>query len=267
MDTLKKQVTEILDQAEGTWSVVIEDLDSEKAAFSIRGEKQYNAASIIKLPILAATYSMIDQEEMTLDDKVNLRQQDLVGGCGVLQHMSPGMSISVQDLLTLMIIQSDNTATNMIIDLVGKETIQQTMKQLGMKKSGFYNRLMIMPVDRVANNTVTAGDVAKLLKTFALGQFVSVDLCQRMIAIMKNQQIHYLTTHFPNSDTDIIGSAPSWSYASKTGNVTGVYHDTGILYVGEKACVISILSEQVGKKAGMQTYDDIGKVVYQYMTS
>ncbi len=264
MEALEKQVKTLLGQAEGVWSVIVEDLNI-KQGFSIRGDKQYNAASIIKLPILAAAFSKIDQGEMTLDQKITLSQQDLVGGSGVLQHLSPGLEISVHDLLVLMIIQSDNTATNMIIDLVGESTIQQVMQQLGMENSGFYNRLMIIPAERESSNLVTAEDVAKLLKAFVLGHFISYDSCKRMIKIMKQQQIHYLTAYFPDPDTDVIGSAPSWSFASKTGNVTGVYHDTGILYVGKRACIVSVLSEQVKQEAAMQTYHQLGKMLHQYM--
>ena len=264
MEELQEKLKALLQKDKGTWAIVLEDLD-KNTSIKINEEHQYNASSIIKLPILAAAFSQVDKGELSLNQSVKLTRQDMVGGSGVLQHLSAGLTLNVYDLLMLMIIQSDNTATNMIIDLIGKQTIQDTVQQLGMESSGFYNKLMIVPVDRESSNTVTAKDVNELLKQLVYGDFSSFDACRRMIKIMKQQQLHYLTELFPDPEGDVIGTAPAWEFASKTGNVTGVYHDVGIMYVWDRTCLISVLSEQTEHEQAMQVYKEIGSSILDYM--
>src|SRR5690625_5973430 len=92
---------------------------------------------------MATVFSLADKGQLSMSEKIIMKPEDQVGGSGVLQHLTPNEKISIADLTILMIIQSDNTATNMLIDVVGVENIQQTMEHIGLKKSKIYNKLII----------------------------------------------------------------------------------------------------------------------------
>lgn len=263
LSKIEQQLNGLLEQAGGTWGIVIENLVTNER-LSRNEDQRFFAASLIKVPIMAAVFAEAYNGKFAFADKITLRQEELVGGSGVLQHMSPGLEISVWDLVTLMIIQSDNTATNMMIDLVGKESIREMMRKTGMNNSQFYNKLMIIPAELEGYNEVTAGDMANHLRLMAAGKIISYNSCLQMIGIMKRQQIQQsLPLYLPDPDHEVIGGLPRWELAHKTGTVTNIEHDTGILYVGDTAVILSILSKNVEANTARQTIGRIAELVYQ----
>src|SRR5215475_3006391 len=82
---------------------------------SIRGDEIFSSQSTRKIPIMILAFQSADQGKLNLDERVEIRRSDFRGGTGVLQYHDPGMSMTVRDLITEMIITSDNTATGMII--------------------------------------------------------------------------------------------------------------------------------------------------------
>lgn len=262
---LKQQIKEFTEKAGGTWGIVIEDMDKD-LSWGINDHELFYAASVIKVPIMAATYALADQGEINLSDLVILEREDLVGGSGVLQHLSPGMEISIYDLLMLMIIQSDNSATNILIDIVGVPQIQQTIKDLGMSKSTFFTKLMTVPVNPPGRNMITAADMNLHYKKLLKGDYISSYACEQMIHILKRQQIRTgLPAYLPTSDSDVIGTRPEWEVAHKTGNVTGIQHDGGIFYVKDRTVIVTVLSKGCDRFTALDTAAKIGKSVYHYM--
>lgn len=265
MDGLTQKLEQLVTEAGGTWGISLKDLNRQES-WQWNGDHVFYAASIIKLPIMAAVYAAANRGDFRLTDKLIMKQDDLVGGSGVLQHLSPSIELPIYDVMTLMIIQSDNTATNMLIDLVGFEEIQKAMKNLGMENSTCYTKLMTVPVERPGRNMITANDVTGLLKTFAAGGFVSLYACEQMIDIMKKQQFRdCLPSLLPDEDSDIVGVKPTWEFANKTGWVTAIRHDAGILYVGARAMAITVLSQDCDDVTARATMGKIGKAVYDYL--
>ena len=265
VERLTQKVEELVTEAGGTWGISLENLNNHQS-WQLNGDHIFYAASIIKLPIMAAVFATFSRGDFRLTDKLTLKKDDLVGGSGVLQHLSPGTEFSIYDVMTLMIIQSDNTATNMLIDLVGFEDIQKAMKGLQMKNSTCYTKLMTVPVERPGRNMITANDVTGLLKMFANGQFVSLYACEQMIDIMKKQQFRdCLPSLLPDEDSDIVGVKPSFEFANKTGWVTAIRHDAGILYVGSRAMAITVLSKDCDDAIARATMGKIGKEIFDYL--
>lgn len=263
IEALGEKVMQLTAETDGVWSVVLKDLESGEEWMQ-EENKVHTAASIIKLPIMATVFRLQDEGKLRLSDRVEIRQEDLVGGAGVLQHMTPG-SFLLADLVMLMIIQSDNTATNVLIEHVSVAEVQATMRSIPMDGSTFYNKLMTVPAKVEGVNQLTAADVASLLDQIVSGKFSSVYACEQMIAIMKKQQIHYITAGLPDPDAAMIGEQPAWEFASKTGNVTGVWHDVGILYGPERTLRLTILSTGCTKDSALATYEKIGLVLYDYV--
>src|SRR5699024_11711084 len=110
--------------------------------------------------------------------------------------------------------------------------IQQTMQTIGLKKSKFYNKLMTVPVQREGNNIVTAKEMAFLLQQIINGKIVSTYACEKMIHIMKNQQIQdSLPGKLPDGNSSIIGTRTIWELAHKTGNDTKIRQYDSVFYV------------------------------------
>ncbi|MGD8188969.1 serine hydrolase [Brevibacillus ginsengisoli] len=256
------QIEQLLEQAGGSWGAVIEDLHTQER-FEHNPDQQFYAASLIKVPIMAAVFTDVYQGKYSFEDFYTLRQEDLVGGAGVLQHLTAGTPITIYDLVTLMIIQSDNSATNILIDRVGKKKIRQVMQKYQMNNSQFFNKLMMIPAELEGYNEVTAGDMASIYRHMAAGKILSYNSCLQMISILKKQQLRdSIPFHLPDPDSEVIGGLPKWELANKTGNVTNINHDVGILYVGDSAIMISLLSKDAEEKRAKDTMGKIGRLIY-----
>lgn len=265
MEELGKKFTKHMTEAGGTWGVYIENLTTNESWSQLPDESFY-AASIIKIPIMMAAYEAHHRGDFSMEDELTLWAEDIVGGAGVLQHMTPGTKLTVYDVITLMIIQSDNMATNMIIDLVGTEQIQQTMRDIGLTNSTFYNKLMTVPVEREGANMITAADMNEMMKVIANGDYTSAYACEHMIKIMKKQQhTSRLPARLPRQTSPVVGAQIDWSMAHKTGSVSGVVHDVGILYVEDQNILVTVLSKNVDDYFAEQTIANMGLDLYNYV--
>lgn len=230
-------------------------------------DEPFIAESMIKLPIMAAVYAAAAQGRFSLDDRLTLRREDQVKGSGLLFALSPGLQLTIRELVTLMIIQSDNTATNMLIDLVGREQMEQTMRELGMEHSRYSRKLMIYPADCAENNLITARDVARMLGRLAEGSYLSASACQDMIAILKKQQfVNGLPSLLPAAAfaDGKEAQAADWEMGSKSGWDTGRQHDAGILYTRGRCFVIVALSRDVEAEEALHTLGLLGREVYEF---
>ncbi|MFJ8064369.1 serine hydrolase [Psychrobacillus sp. NPDC096426] len=265
MNTLSNKIRDLIGQSRGTWGVVLEDLDSGEK-WVLNEHELFYAASVIKVPIMAAVFSAAERGELALTDQIILKEKDFVGGSGVLQHLTAGTSLSIQDLVMLMIIQSDNTATNILIDQVGVEHIVQTMKEVGMEKSTFYNKLMMNNPNPKGFNRIAASEITKPLKLMATGELVSADASEQMIAIMKKQQIKdCLPEKLPSPYSNFNNGMTSWELAHKTGWIPGTRHDVGIFYVGERKLIATVLSKEEDDLVSKQILAEIGEEIYNYL--
>ncbi|MFC5602838.1 serine hydrolase [Sporosarcina koreensis] len=264
MKILQEKIESRLKDAKGTWSVSIEDLN-EGTSFSLNENELYYAASIIKVPIMAAVFTAADEGGIRLGDRLTLRRDDIVGGSGVLQFMTPGIELPIYDLLTLMIIQSDNTATNMLIDLIGMEKIQAVMCGTGMERSEIHHKLMIVQANRLNSNEISASDVTALLTRMARGQCVSMHASEQMVRIMKQQQLsNGFIDNLPKITSPIIGAIPDWEFAGKTGNVDGIMHECALLYVRGRCIAVTVLSKGCPEDEARALIAQIGNDVYSY---
>ncbi|MFC4618777.1 serine hydrolase [Camelliibacillus cellulosilyticus] len=265
MDQLKQQVNDFIREAGGTWGISLIDLDHDQS-WAMNGDERFTAASVIKVPIMAAVFAGAHRGDFRLTDLIELKRDDQVDGSGVLQHMTPGIKLPIYDYIYLMIIQSDNTATNILIDLVGVEAVQSAMRELGMTKSVFYNKLCIVPVKTPARNALTASDVGECLKRLAKAEYVSLYACEQMISMMKDQQYRdCLPSNLPEEDSEIVGTKADWEVANKTGWVSGIQHDAAIFYVGNRTMVVVTLSKGCQPQTARAAMGKIGRAVYEYL--
>ncbi|MBX6722558.1 MAG: serine hydrolase, partial [Dactylosporangium sp.] len=246
MDEAAARIEELAASGGGRWGIAVEELGvPDPWRFSLHADEPFYAASVIKVPVMVAVYREAARGRFRLSDRVRLRPDDRVGGSGVLHALSPGLRLTVEDLVSLMIIVSDNTATNMAIDLVGREAVRETMAHYGMTNSRFFNKLQVVPEEIEGRNTVTAADMVRLYATIASGRAVSLAASERMVAILKAQQVRDgIGGLLPGGDLPV-GAAPPAEAATKSGWVTGIVHDTGLLFLPGRTFAMAFLSEGV----------------------
>ncbi|MFS0673146.1 serine hydrolase [Ornithinibacillus sp. 179-J 7C1 HS] len=265
MKKLTDRIQQIIEEAGGAWGISLYDLNTDES-WETNEQEPFYSASVIKVPIMIAAFAASHRGEMKLSEKIELKREDIVAGSGVLQHTTPGTQITIYDLITFMIIQSDNTATNMLIDLLGVKNIQQVMKDIGLEKSKFYHKMMTVEVDREGRNIITAHEMTEMLKKLVTGKVISVYACEQMIAIMKKQQIrNSLPVKIPEPEEEIIGSLTEWELANKTGNVSGIRHDIGIFYVGKRNFIASVLTKGLNDLDSPEWIGKVGLEIYQYL--
>ena len=265
MKTLANRILELIGQSEGSWGIVLEDLDlGEK--WVLNGDELFYAASVIKVPIMAAVFAAAERGKLTITDQLVLKSEDMVLGSGVLQHLTPGTTLSINDIVMLMIIQSDNTATNILIDLVGVDNIVHTMKEIGMEKSTFYNKLMMNNPNPKGFNQITPNDISKLLKHMTTGKLVSADASEQMLDILKKQQIKdCLPEKLPSPYSNFNNGMTAWELAHKTGWIPGTRHDVGIFYVAQRKLIATVLSKGVDDLLSKRILTEIGEEIYNYL--
>lgn len=238
--------------AGGEMAVVVRHLERGEA-YACAGELPFIAASTIKLPILVALYDAAARGRVRMDEGIDLRAEDQVTGSGVLQVLSPGVCLPLRDLAELMIVVSDNAATNMILQRVGIGEVNACLRGLGLQQTSVVRPLQVIPAHAEGFNTVTAGELADLLGLIAQGQAVSWDACRRMIATLKRQQVNdALPALLPDPEDGPeppLGAFPLWEMAHKTGGITGHQHDVGLLYLPGQTIVICVLTRGCGSGA------------------
>jgi beta-lactamase class A len=260
LNQLDSTLQGIISAEKGTYGVAIYHFETDEQ-FLYQPHEHFYAASIIKIPIMAAVFDQVEVGNITLSEKMIVRAEDMVTGSGILQHLTAGIEMSIYDLIVLMIIESDNTATNMLVDRIGKKTVQQSMHEWGLSSSEFHHNLQIIPAKREdGSNTITAWDMTHLMKMMAQGKVVSWKACKTMVNIMKQQKFNDgLPSLLPLSEGPL-GAIPNWELAHKTGFVQGSEHDVGLLYVPGHTFVISVLGKDIQDRKDAKQV--MGKIAY-----
>ena len=188
------------------------------------------------------------EKKLKLTDTLTYhKRRDKVPGSGVLQHLSDETSLKVIDACVLMTVLSDNTATNMLIDLVGVKNVNQRMVSLGLNeillfRKSFKNKAVVHPdlCKKYGFGMSTPRDMNRLLELVYAGKVVDKKSCKMMIDIMKHQFYgHGIRAHIME---------PGVWVANKTGSVTGVRNDVGIIHSAKGTWALSMFVEMKNKK-------------------
>lgn len=191
-------------------------------------EKSMLAASLIKLTVLVEVFNQIDKGILKKDDEFITNDNDKVPSCGALNYMHSGLKITIKDLYTLMIILSDNYATNILIDILGIENINKTIKDINLKKT-ILNRKMFdeEKSSKGIENYTSAKDMGILLEKMYSGELVNKNYSKEMMDVLKNQRLNGKIPFFLHSEKEKI------EIAHKTGEDNNITHDVGIVFAKE----------------------------------
>ncbi len=198
--------------------VAVQAPDGEQ--FSHRGDERFISASTIKIPIMVEIYRQVDRGNLGLDDLFTLTKEDICPGSGVMLQLHPGIEFTLRDIVYLMMSISDNTATNMLIDLAGMEHVNEAIASLDMPNSALGRKMRGVPAkDGAPENWATANDFRTCIDAILTGTAASRESCDGMIEMLTLQQnTRRIGRSFPE------GTLP---WGSKTGTVGTVSHDVG----------------------------------------
>ena len=183
------------------------------------------AASVIKLIVMAAAFEKEKKGTFHIDEMFSVKKDDRVPSCGALTYLHDGILVTGMDLVTLMIIFSDNTATNVLIDILGMEEINEIIRGLGFRQTLLQRKMYDMERSgRGIQNYITAHETGRLLKMMYDGVLIDRQSSETMISILKNQQLCSKIPFYLQA----LSESPE--IAHKTGEDTGITHDVGIVY-------------------------------------
>ena len=194
------------------------------------------AASVIKIPVMVEAFRQFESGKLSPEESHKLTDAEKMPSCGALNRMHAGLEVTMRDLVELMIILSDNTATNILIDRLGIQHVNETMAGLGLKQTVLRRKLFDMEGKaKGLENTVGARDIGLLLEKMYRGELVSEAASAQMLEILKSQKLN--------------GKMPFYLHergipiAHKTGEDDGITHDVGIVYT-RKPFVLCMLSNE-----------------------
>ena len=231
LSTRMQKIGRIIREA-GPCQVYFTDLTTNQSIYL--GSSTLPSASMIKVFILAKAYEDLQAGSLSRKETFTLTPENVVGGAGVLQGRPYGTKVPLQEVLDLMITESDNTAANLLIDRLGMDRINTYMQNHGYSHSVLRRKMMdTEAMGEGRENLTSTRDIALLFKRLYRGKCVGPVQDREMLAIYKRQ-----------TDNDSIpGDLPQGTVvAHKTGEVSDVRHDGGIVYTPKGAYVLVIFT-------------------------
>lgn len=247
--TLSDRIAALTSGFTGTVSVYARNLDTGQE-FARAADAKVRTASTIKLPILCALEDLVAKGRIAWTTPVTVRAEDQVSGSGVLGELTAGATLSLRDVATLMIIVSDNTATNLVIDRITADAVNDYLDSLGLtatramrkvrgdgtalKPAEGWSRAGKLPENqRFGIGSSTPREMVKLLELLEQGKVVSPAASKDIIDILKRQQFKTGIGRRVGGDVQV---------ASKSGALDALRSDVGIAYTsgGRIAMAITV---------------------------
>jgi len=271
-EQLKKHINAELAKQKGTFAVAFKNLQTGEEIL-INEKVNFHAASTMKTPVLIEAYKQSAAGKFKITDPILVQNEfksivdespfSLNAGddSDSLLYTKVGTKLPIYDLLYLMIIKSSNLATNIIIDLVGAQNVNKTMREMGaddiqvlrgVEDNKAYQKGM--------NNTTTAYDQMLIFNAMAQGKTVDKKSSDAMINILLDQAFNdKIPAQLPKNV----------KVAHKTGWIKGINHDAGIIFLpdGRKYVLVLLSKEMTDDKAGVATMANVSKMVYDYFVA
>ena len=241
LDKLRVPLEQRIAKHRGTVGLYLKDLSTGET-LSIGGTDPFPSASVIKVPVLVELFAQIERGPLKLTDPLVLLAADQRPGSGVLQFLSTPHNLTVADAATLMIILSDNSATNLIIDKVGIRNVNARMDSLGLKQTRLHAKVFLgssTTIDTAATRqwglgVTTPAEMGTLFEKLYRGTVVSDTASKQMLGMLRR-----------NFDYEEIPRLlpPGIAVAHKTGKLDASRSDCGIVYNPGRDYVLCIFTK------------------------
>jgi beta-lactamase class A len=256
---VETQLQQIAEGLHGVMGFAVEDLKGEYR-FAVNEDREFAQGSAIKVPILMEVLKQAAERKLKLSDLHWVEKKRQVSGSGILSELGDHTTqMSVEDLCVVMIVLSDNTATNMLIDLIGMENVTKTMESLGCKHTKLRRRMLDTAASaRGDENISSPGDAAKILRLLYEGKFVSPDVSKHALAILGKEKSGAVKSALP----------AGVHVAFKVGEIPGVRTEWAIVELKNRPYIVVTMGafgvgdefEDATKEISKTAYDFFSRI-------
>jgi len=271
-EKLRSDIRKELEKNKGVFAVAFMDLQTGEEI--LLNEKEFfHAASTMKTPVMIEVYKQAAEGKFSLDDSIVIKnefksivdsstyQLDSADDSEKTLYTQVGTKRTISALVYDMIIVSSNLATNMIIEQVGAKKVTATMRELGAKDIEVLRGVEDSKAyEKGMNNRVTAYDLMLIFEKIANGDAVDSSASDQMIKILLDQKFNdVIPAHLPKEV----------KVAHKTGWITGLHHDSGIIFLpdGRKYVLVLLSRKLENEKEGVESMARVSEMIYNYFKS
>ncbi|MFC6996145.1 serine hydrolase [Rufibacter roseus] len=267
---LREQITTELNKEAGTFAVAFKDLQTGQELL-INEHETFHAASTMKTPVLIEAYKQAAEGVFSLQDSILLKNEfkSIVDGSAYTigaeddseqeLYANLGKKWPLADVLYKMIIHSSNLGTNLVIEKLDAKKVTQTMRDLGAKDIQVLRGVEDgKAYEQGLNNTTTAYDLMLIFEKIAKGEAANAKASEEMVKILLDQKHkNIIPANLPKEV----------KVAHKTGWITGVRHDSGIVFLpdGRKYVLVLLSKGLKDDKAGISAMANVSEIIYQFM--
>jgi beta-lactamase class A len=255
-DKFVESIHKIVRDADAIVGVAIKDLKSGEQIV-INEKEIYPQASSIKIHILSEVYKQAAEGKFKMTDIRPLNPSVKVGGSGVLSLLGDrSVSMSIRDYCVLMMHESDNTATNLLIDLVGMKNVNESLVKNGAPQTKLQRVMMdYQAAQEGRENISTPIDVMTILEKLYAGTIVNKQASADMVSIMSLEKNGWIKS----------GVAPGITVANKAGDVEGVKVDAAIVYLENNPYIITVMTKMlIDDAAGSAIITAVSRTTFNY---
>jgi D-alanyl-D-alanine carboxypeptidase (penicillin-binding protein 5/6) len=239
---LAEQLKPLIDSHSGQISIAIKHLHSGET-YLHEADRVMPTASLIKFPLMVSAYGKIHCGHLSRDELLPLNDSDKVPGSGILtDHFSPGTCLKIRDLIRLMIVFSDNTATNLVADRIGLVCVNAELERLGLKETRMnslaYRRERSVDPERSQKfglGSTTAREIIQLFELLERGKLHSAEICQEMKEQLLSCEDNTKLKRYLPKDVPV---------AHKSGEVSNARCDAGLIYGQSGAIAICVMTAE-----------------------
>lgn len=268
LNDLRKAIDSSFQSVVGDFALAFINVSDKKEELLINPHEEFHAASTMKTPVMIEVFRQAEKGRFSLDDSLIVRNEfksildgskfsldiDRDGGEQLYDFM--GQKRSIRDLVTDMIIYSSNLATNIIIEEVDAKKVNATMLKLGAKDIDVLRGVEDMKAYEAGlSNSTTAYDLMIIMQHLAEGEAVNPEADREMIEILKQQKHREIIPALLPENIEV---------ANKTGVITGVHHDSGIIFLpdGRKYVLVILSKNMEDMEQGTQMMAQVSRMIY-----
>ena len=265
---LEKKIVSKFNDETGNFALAFKNLDDGKEIL-INENEIFHAASTIKTPVMIEFYKQLHQGKLSLEDTLQIKNEFKSIVDGTMYKLSEfddsdkntynklGQYYSINNLIYEMITISSNFATNILIDYIGANNVTKSMKEIGALNIDILRGVEdIKAFELGLNNTTSAKDLLIIYEKLAKGKIINNKSSAIMIDILKDQKYDDIIPKYLPKDIEI---------ANKTGMITGVHHDSGIVFLkdGKKYIIIILSKNMSDMESGTEMMAKISELIYK----
>jgi beta-lactamase class A len=269
IENLKSAIEAKLKTVEGQFAVAFKDLQTGKTLF-INEKENFHAASTIKTPVMIEVFKQAKAGKFKLSDSILVKNEfksivdgspysmDIADDSGDGMYKMIGKKMTIYDLTYQMIIVSSNLATNILIDLVDARNANESMRKLGAKDIQVLRGVEDQKAfEKGLNNTTTAYDLMLIFEKIAQNKVIDKRSCEEMRKILFDQKFNEIIPDKLPKNVKV---------AHKTGSITGVQHDSGIVYLPDgREYVLVLLSKKLKNvDFGVKILAEVSEAIYGF---